>query len=86
MSEKPKIFDDFQTIECEDCERYWINQCDGVKKGSKMPCNSFLATRSIKIPQEIEALKSAIKGLKTTVLILSVSVLLIAISNLLRWF
>lgn len=83
-NDKPKIFDDFVIVECEQCERWWLNQCDGCKdtlKGSKTPCNAFVATRSVIIPQEIERLKKAIKGLKTTVLLLGVAVLLLAIGQ-----
>ena len=77
-----KIFDDFPTVDCNNCERWWLNQCDGCKdtlKGSKMPCNSFLATRSVIIPQEIERLKNAVKGLKTAIAILGGIVLAILV-------
>ena len=66
MSDK-KIFDDFTEVDCNSCERYWLNQCDGAKthgKGSKMPCNSFLATRKVVIPLQIKRLKNDVKWLK----------------------
>lgn len=82
MSDEPKRFSEWVEVDCNECQRYWDNSCDGCKdtlKGSKMPCNSFLATRSVIIPQEIKQLKKAVKGLKTAVAILSVIVLLIII-------
>jgi hypothetical protein len=63
-TDTPKRFDDWYEVDCNECARYWDSSCDGVKtsiKGSKMPCNSFLATRSVIIPKEIERLKRAIK-------------------------
>lgn len=82
MSEEPKRFSEWVEVDCNECQRYWDNSCDGCKdalKGSKTPCNSFLATRSVIIPQEIKQLKKAVKGLKTAVAILSVIVLFMII-------
>ncbi len=55
-----KIFDDFQEVDCNECERYYLNQCDGAKtlgKGSKLTCTSFLATRNVVIPEQIKSLQ-----------------------------
>lgn len=62
MSDK-KIFDDFKEVECNECERWWLNQCDGACKGSQKPCSSFLATRSVVIPAQIKSLKSQLRWL-----------------------
>jgi hypothetical protein len=70
-----KRFEDFPTTECDNCERYWINQCDGTEinsKGSNASCNSFLPTRKVLIPQEIETLKKRLKMLEIEVLLMSV--------------
>lgn len=68
MSEnKPKVFDDFQEVSCNECERWWLNQCDGAKthgKGSNLRCTSFLATRKVVIPLQIKCLQNKIKWLK----------------------
>lgn len=79
MSEEPKRFSDWVEVDCNECQRYWDNSCDGCKdalKGSKTPCNSFLATRSVIIPQQIEALKKGYNGLKTAFAILGMIELL----------
>ena len=50
-----KIFDDYN-VDCNDCQRYWNDQCDGVKQGSTRLCKEFLATRRTNIPDQIEKL------------------------------
>lgn len=72
MDNEPKRFSEWVEVDCNECQRYWDNSCDGCKdalKGSKTPCNSFLATRSVIIPKEIEALKIDILRLKTAIII-----------------
>jgi hypothetical protein len=60
---KPKIFDDFPTVECNECERYYLNQCDAnmPTNGSKMPCTAFIPVRGVSIPKELNRLKRAFK-------------------------
>lgn len=60
---KPKIFDDFPTVECNECERYYLNQCDAniAVNGSKMPCKAFIPVRGVSIPKEVSRLKRAFK-------------------------
>ena len=56
-----QIFEDFPTVDCNDCQHYWDNSCDGVDVSSEAqnrPCKTFLATRKISIPQEIKSLKN----------------------------
>lgn len=63
MNNKPKIFDDFPTVDCNECELYYLNQCDGVHKAQKRSCTTFKATRGIDIPKEIKWLKTRLKRL-----------------------
>lgn len=58
-----KRFEDWTTVDCNECEHYWTNSCDGACKGSQKPCNSFLATRSVIIPEQIKSLRSQIRWL-----------------------
>ena len=63
MTEKTK-FDDWSELkECSNCQRWWNDQCDGVSEDSVRPCRDFLATRNVKIPEEIEKLRKQIKWL-----------------------
>ena len=70
MSNDRKIFDDFPTVDCNECERYYTNECDGTLTGSTKPCNSFLATRSILIPKQIKSLQRRIDWLSVIVAVL----------------
>lgn len=58
-----KRFEDWTTVDCNECEHYWTNSCDGACKGSQKPCNSFLATRSVIIPEQIKSLRKQIRWL-----------------------
>ena len=70
-----KIFDEFPTVDCNNCNHYWDNSCDSPKtliKGSTTLCNSFKATRSVIIPLKLERLERALKWLLACVVILGV--------------
>lgn len=58
------IFDDFPVVECNECEHFWNNSCDGVRIDQKRPCKSFLATRKVNLPREVESLKKTLFWLK----------------------
>lgn len=58
-----KKFDDWQDVNCNECSNWWNDSCTGAPAGVKKPCNSFLAQRSVIIPEEIKVLKSEIKWL-----------------------
>ena len=78
MSDR-KIFDDFPKVDCNYCERYYLNQCDGAKIGDKAlkrPCKQFLPTRELDMPREIKSLKTANKRLTAGFMILVVLQLL----------
>lgn len=64
MTDTPKRFAEWEKVECNDCTRYWLDQCDGVSKASTKPCNSFLATRSVVIPEKLNRLESELKVIK----------------------
>lgn len=64
-----KVFENWDTVDCNDCEKYWLNQCDGVKcdkthrNGATRLCNSFKATRSVIIPLKLKRLTRAFKAI-----------------------
>jgi hypothetical protein len=61
------IFEEYPTHGCDECERWWNSQCDGHKINSKAPskpCNEFLPTRNVEIPQKIKTLQNDVKWLK----------------------
>lgn len=54
------IFDDYSDVkECTDCQHWWTNACDGVRANTR-PCNSFLATRRVKLPEEVKRLRTLV--------------------------
>jgi len=64
--ETNKRFDDTwnkETVDCNDCELYWNNSCDGVKpciinvKDSTKLCKLFIPTRKLDIPAELKILE-----------------------------
>lgn len=78
---KPKRFE-FPEVDCNECEHYWVNQCDGSNLGSKRLCKEFLATRQSNIPLEIKSLREALKWLRISVL----SLLLVVIVMMWRMY
>lgn len=60
MSDTPKRFEDWEQVDCNQCARYWDSSCDSVSEGKNRPCNSFLATRSVILPEEIKRLRNQI--------------------------
>lgn len=84
----PKRFEEWNTVDCNNCELYWLNQCDGVKctqKGSVMPCKSFLATRSVIIPQQINEVHKSIQKLRVCMVIMGATIVLNIIFNIVGW-
>ena len=68
-----KIFDDFPEVECNNCEPYWNNQCDGTPVGSERPCKAFKATRKVDIPDELDALRTHLTCLSVAFMLLGVA-------------
>ena len=71
-----KIFDDFPKVNCNECENYYTNACDGAMKGSERPCKTFLAIRSVNIPAEIKALRERLNKVIVSVLFIGVALLI----------
>lgn len=73
------IFGDYSDVkECTECGQWWSSACDG-SKGSVRPCNSFLATRRKKIPEDIEHLKTMVIRLTGVVIFLTVAMVLVVV-------
>lgn len=64
-----KRFEDWEQVDCNDCSHYWDSSCDGVSKGSRTPCNSFLATRSVVLPEKIKQLEFRVNVLEWATII-----------------
>ena len=86
MPNKP-IFDDWDeltTVDCNTCDNYYSNTCDGVSVGTKRKCNTYVATRKVFIPEQLNKLSKEIKMLKASfiaVLIATLIIILRVIAN-----
>ena len=69
-----KIFEDYPEVDCNTCESYWTDACDGVTHTPK-ECKFYKATRAVVIPAQLEQLK---KEIKNTRLVMSAGFGLIA--------
>jgi hypothetical protein len=67
-----QIFDDFPEVDCNACECYYTNQCDGTPTGSEKPCKTFKAVRRVDIPLQIKAAQDGLERLRTVLSIHSV--------------
>lgn len=81
MSES-KRFEDWEEVDCNDCSHYWDSSCDGVSKGSRVGCNSYLATRSIVIPERLNSLEKRFKRLRISCMLMYLALLLHLIGHL----
>lgn len=80
-----KIFDDFD-VECNNCQRYWLDQCDATKVDESKPCNSYIATRKMDIPQKVKALDDKVKSLGCIVTITAVMLAFHLLGHLIEVF
>jgi hypothetical protein len=62
--QKQKVFDDFKEVDCEECESWQLNQCDGVPVGSQRSCTAYKAVRRLNTPLQIKALQKGYKELR----------------------
>ena len=60
MTDTPKRFDEWEEVDCNECARYWDSSCDGAARDSHKQCNSFMATRSIILPEKIKRLEQTV--------------------------
>lgn len=73
-----KVFDDYQ-VNCNECERYWNDQCDSVPVGKTKQCKSFVATRNVNIPTQLGKLKNELMVQRIAILVLGIGLLLIGV-------
>lgn len=57
-----KIFDEYH-VDCNECQRYWLDQCDGTPEATERHCTSFIATKKVDIPERIKVLEKRLQSL-----------------------
>lgn len=75
MSES-KRFEDWNEVNCNDCQHYWTDACDGVPVGSEKRCTSFLATKRVDIPLQIKSLRKRVDGLNWAFIFVALAVII----------
>lgn len=78
MSDKSKVFDEWNRVDCNECAHYWDDSCSGVPKDSQRQCGSYLATRTVVIPEQIKSLDKRLKYFGAAIIAL-------ALLNLILW-
>lgn len=60
-----KRFDDWrdELKDCNNCELYWLNTCDGVSQGDERVCKAYKVTRNLSIPKKLNDLELSVKCL-----------------------
>lgn len=82
-----KRFDEWdELVDCNSCENYYSNTCDGVPVAQKRSCTAFKATRHISIPLEIKWLKTRLKWLYVALGVMSVVLIGLSIIILKYYF
>lgn len=84
MEKESKRFEDWEEVECNDCSHYWDSSCDGASKGSRIGCNSYLATRSIVIPERLNSLEKRVESFRKASIVATGVLLVHLLMHLLR--
>lgn len=84
-NKETKRFENWHEVDCNNCARYWDSSCDGVQALQK-PCNSFLASRKVQIPEQIKALEKRIKWLSISCLCANLALLIHLLKHILGWY
>lgn len=71
-NEQRKIFEE-PVVECNSCEKYWLSQCDGVKKDTQRKCTSYVAVRREDIPQRVDMNRREIDRLRIWLILLNIA-------------
>ena len=85
MEKTSKRFEDWEEVDCNECSHYWDSSCDGASKGSRVGCNSFLATRSVVIPAKLNALEKRVERLIVSCILTNVAMLAFVLFHWLGW-
>ena len=80
-----KVFDETY-VDCNQCQHYWTDSCDGTPVAKIRPCRDFKATRETDIPLMVEKLSKGQKQSDKSILWLEIIVALHLFCDLLERF
>lgn len=70
------IFDSWEDLkDCDDCERYYNSQCDGVAVNQKRNCTQYVATRKASFESNLHKLERQLKDFKRQVIVINVFII-----------
>lgn len=70
-------FDDWSdVVDCNNCARYWDSSCDGVKPNERKNCNSYIATRSLVLPERMKRMEDRMDMFQRVLISFMIGVLL----------
>ena len=81
-NQKLKVFDDFPTVDCEECEHWQINRCDGHSVGTEASCTAFKVVRRLNTPYEIKMLQKGYKDLTRASIINGIGIIALALIHI----
>jgi hypothetical protein len=84
--ENKQIFEDFPEVDCNACECYYTNQCDGTPTGSEKPCKTFKAVRRVDIPLQIKDAQIGLDALRSGFMLFMIIQLIIDFIIMVRIF
>lgn len=85
QSNSHKIFDEYE-VECNDCQRYWLDQCDGTPEATERHCTSFIATKKVDIPMRVKRLENTVKTLGGCFIVTNIIMIFHLLSHILEAF
>lgn len=78
-------FDNWEAVvDCNDCESYWNESCDGVSDGSTRLCRAFTARRKVNIPLQLKDQQMAIERLDRYSTRLNILLIMLALAHILH--
>lgn len=81
-NQQQKVFDDFPTVDCEGCESWQLNRCDGVSVGSERSCTAYKAIRRLNTPYEIKMLQKGYKDLTRASILNAIGIIALALCHI----
>lgn len=66
--EQNKIFDDYY-VDCNECQHYWNDTCDGVPSNKERACTSFIATTKVDLPKKLNALEKKVQFIGSVLMV-----------------
>lgn len=78
--EKVTRFDDYTSVDCNECEHYWTSACDGASPNKERICYAYKVTRIV----DLEKIKKNQRSLTKILLLTNVTLLVHLLTHLIE--